>query len=58
MYVVQVIQNERSFGNRAISALGIAIIADALDFDSIVTGMLYSVTNFMTPVSVIGHKEY
>jgi hypothetical protein len=64
---VQVIQNERSFGNRAISALGIAIIADALDyfaaplfsspiigdiFDSIVTGMLYSVTKSKSATAI------
>ena len=70
MCIVQVIQNERSFGNRAISALGIAIIADALDyfaaplfsspiigdiFDSIVTGMLYSVTKskYATAINLI-----
>jgi hypothetical protein len=70
MYNVQVIQKERSFGNRALSALGIAIIADALDyfaaplfgspiigdiFDSIVTGMLYSVTKskFATAINLI-----
>jgi hypothetical protein len=67
MYIVQVIQNERSFGNRAISALGIAIIADALDyfaaplfsspiigdiFDSIVTGMLYSVTKSKSATAI------
>jgi hypothetical protein len=70
MCIVQVIQNERSFGSRAISALGIAIIADALDyfaaplfsspiigdiFDSIVTGMLYSVTKskYATAINLI-----
>ena len=67
MYIVQVIQKERSFGNRAIKALGIAIIADALDyfaaplfsspiigdiFDSIVTGMLYSVTKSKTATAI------
>jgi hypothetical protein len=67
MYNVQVIQNERSFGNRALSALGIAIIADALDyfaaplfgspiigdiFDSIVTGMLYSVTKSKSATAI------
>lgn len=67
MCIVQVIQNERSFGNRAISALGIAIIADALDyfaaplfsspiigdiFDSIVTGMLYSVTKSKSATAI------
>ena len=70
MYIVQVIPKQRSFGNRAIKALGIAIIADALDyfaaplfgspiigdiFDSIVTGMLYSVTKskFATAINLI-----
>jgi hypothetical protein len=70
MYIVQVIQNERSFGSRALSALGIAIIADVLDyfaaplfsspiigdvFDSIVTGILYSVTKskFATAINLI-----
>lgn len=67
MYNVQVIQKERSFGNRALSALGIAIIADALDyfaaplfgspiigdiFDSIVTGMLYSVTKSKSATAI------
>lgn len=67
MYIVQVIPKQRSFGNRAIKALGIAIIADALDyfaaplfgspiigdiFDSIVTGMLYSVTKSKSATAI------
>jgi hypothetical protein len=56
---VQIVQNNSSFGRRAITALGVSIIADGLDyfaaplssspiigdiFDSIVTSMLYSIT--------------
>ncbi len=56
---MQIVQNNSSFGRRAITALGVSIIADGLDyfaaplssspiigdiFDSIVTSMLYSIT--------------
>jgi hypothetical protein len=56
---VQIVQNNSSFGRRAITALGVSIIADGLDyfaaplssspiigdiFDSIITSMLYSIT--------------
>jgi hypothetical protein len=56
---VQIVQNNTSFGRRAITALGISIIADGLDyfaaplfitpligdiFDFIVTSLLYSIT--------------
>ena len=57
--IVQIVQNNSSFGRRAITALGVSIIADGLDyfaaplssspiigdiFDSIVASMLYSIT--------------
>jgi hypothetical protein len=56
---MQIVKTDASFGRRAAAALGLAIIADALDyfaaplfsspivgdiFDSIVTSMLYSIT--------------
>jgi hypothetical protein len=56
---VQIVQNDTSFGRQAITALGISIIADGLDyfaaplfstpligdiFDFIVTSLLYSIT--------------
>jgi hypothetical protein len=56
---VQIVKTDASFGRRAATALGLAIVADALDyflaplfstpivgdiFDSIVTSMLYSIT--------------
>lgn len=56
---MQIVQNNSSFGRRAITALGVSIIADGLDyfaaplssspiigdiFDSIVASMLYSIT--------------
>jgi hypothetical protein len=56
---MQIVKSDESFGRRAAAALGLAIVADALDyfalplfsapivgdiFDSIVTGMLYSIT--------------
>ncbi len=56
---MQIVQNDRSFGRRAITALGVSIIADGLDyfaaplfgtpligdiFDFIVTSLLYSIT--------------
>ena len=56
---MQVVKTDASFGRRAATALGLAIVADALDyflaplfstpivgdiFDSIVTSMLYSLT--------------
>jgi hypothetical protein len=67
MYIVQVIENDRSFGSRAITALGISIIADALDyfvaplfsspiigdiFDSIITSMLYSITKSKSATAI------
>jgi hypothetical protein len=57
MCIVQVIKNDRSFGSRAMTALGVSIIADALDyfaaplfsnpiigdiFDSIVTSIFHN----------------
>jgi hypothetical protein len=56
---MQIVKPDESFGRRAAAALGLAIVADALDyfaaplfsapilgdiFDSIVTSMLYSIT--------------
>jgi hypothetical protein len=56
---VQIVKTDASFGRRAATALGLAIVADSLDyflaplfsspivgdiFDSIVTSMLYSIT--------------
>jgi hypothetical protein len=56
---MQIVKTEASFGTRAVTALGLSIVADALDyfaaplfstpivgdiFDSIVTSMLYSIT--------------
>lgn len=56
---MQIVQNDTSFGRRAIAALGVSIIVDGLDyfaaplfsipiigdvFDSIVTSLLYSIT--------------
>ena len=56
---MQIVKTDASFGRRAATALGLAIIADSLDyfaaplfsspivgdiFDSIVTSMLYSIT--------------
>ena len=64
---MQVVRNERSFGSRAITALGISIIADALDyfaaplfsspiigdiFDSIVTSILYSITKSKSATAI------
>lgn len=67
MYIVQVIKNDRSFGSRAMTALGVSIIADALDyfgaplfgspiigdiFDSIVTSILYSITKSKSATAI------
>nr|MDQ3975974.1 hypothetical protein [Thermoproteota archaeon] len=56
---MQTVKTDASFGRRAATALGLAIVADSLDyflaplfsspivgdiFDSIVTSMLYSIT--------------
>lgn len=56
---MQIVKTDASFGRRAATALGLAIVADSLDyfaaplfsspivgdiFDSIVTSMLYSIT--------------
>jgi hypothetical protein len=64
---VQVIRNDGSFGSRAITALGISIIADALDyfaaplfsspiigdiFDSIVTSILFSITKSKSATAI------
>jgi hypothetical protein len=67
MYIVQVIRNDGSFGSRAMTALGVSIIADALDyfaaplfgspiigdiFDSIVTSILYSITKSKSATAI------
>jgi hypothetical protein len=67
MYIVQIIKNDRSFGSRAMTALGVSIIADALDyfvaplfgspiigdiFDSIVTSILYSITKSKSATAI------
>jgi hypothetical protein len=64
---VQIIKNDRSFGSRAITALGVSIIADALDyfaaplfsspiigdiFDSIITSILYSITKSKSATAI------
>jgi hypothetical protein len=64
---VQIIKNDRSFGSRAITALGVSIIADALDyfaaplfsspiigdiFDSIITSTLYSITKSKSATAI------
>ena len=64
---MQVVRNDRSFGNRAITALGISIMADALDyflaplfsspvigdiFDSIITSILYSITKSKSATAI------
>jgi hypothetical protein len=64
---MQVVKNEGSFGSRAITALGISIVADALDyfaaplfispiigdiFDSIVTSILYSITKSKSATAI------
>jgi hypothetical protein len=65
--MVQLIKNNGSFGSRAITALGVSIIADALDyfaaplfgspiigdiFDSIVTSLLYSITKSKSATAI------
>jgi hypothetical protein len=67
MYIVQVVRNDGSFGSRAMTALGVSIIADALDyfaaplfsspiigdiFDSIVTSILYSITKSKSATAI------
>jgi hypothetical protein len=64
---VQVIQNNSSFGRRAITALGVSMVADGLDyfaapvfsspivgdiFDSIVISMLYSISKSKLATSI------
>jgi hypothetical protein len=64
---MQVVKKEGSFGSRAITALGISIVADALDyfaaplfsspiigdiFDSIVTSILYSITKSKSATAI------
>jgi hypothetical protein len=64
---VQVIQNNASFGRRAITALGVSMVADGLDyfaapifssplvgdiFDSIVISTLYSITKSKLATSI------
>jgi hypothetical protein len=66
-YMVQLIKNNGSFGSRAITALGVSIIADALDyfaaplfgspiigdiFDSFVTSLLYSITKSKSATAI------
>jgi hypothetical protein len=67
MNIVQVIRNDGSFGSRAMTALGVSIIADVLDyfaaplfsspiigdiFDSIVTSILYSITKSKSATAI------
>ena len=67
MNIVQVVKNEGSFGSRAITALGVSLIADALDyfaaplfsspiigdiFDSIITSILYSITKSKSATAI------
>jgi hypothetical protein len=64
---VQVVRNDGSFGSRAMTALGVSIIADALDyfaaplfsspiigdiFDSIVTSILFSITKSKSATAI------
>jgi hypothetical protein len=64
---VQIVQNDTSFVRRAITALGISIIADGLDyfaaplfstpligdiFDFIVTSLLYSITRSKSSTAI------
>jgi hypothetical protein len=67
MNIVQVVKNYGSFGSRAMTALGVSIIADALDyfaaplfsspiigdiFDSIITSILYSITKSKSATAI------
>jgi hypothetical protein len=67
MNIVRVVKNEGSFGSRAITALGVSLIADALDyfaaplfsspiigdiFDSIITSILYSITKSKSATAI------
>jgi hypothetical protein len=67
MNSMQVVKNDGSFGSRAMTALGVSIIADALDyfvaplfgspiigdiFDSIVTSILYSITKSKSATAI------
>jgi hypothetical protein len=67
MNIVQVVKNDGSFGSRAMIALGVSIIADALDyfaapifsspiigdiFDSIITSILYSITKSKSATAI------
>ena len=64
---MQLVKNNGSFKSRALAALGVSIIADALDyfaaplfsspligdiFDSIVTSMLYSITKSKSATAI------
>jgi hypothetical protein len=64
---VQLVNNNGSFKSRALAALGVSVIADALDyfaaplfsspligdiFDSIVTSMLYSITKSKSATAI------
>lgn len=64
---MQLIKNNGSFKSRALAALGVSVIADALDyfaaplfsspligdiFDSIVTSMLYSITKSKSATAI------
>ena len=64
---MQIVQNDTSFGRRAITALGISIMADGLDysaaplfstpligdvFDFIVTSLLYSITRSKSSTAI------
>ena len=67
MNIVQVVKSDGSFGSRAITALVVSLIADALDyfaaplfgspiigdiFDSIVTSILYSITKSKSATAI------
>ena len=64
---MQIVQNDTSFGRRAITALGISVIADGLDyfaaplfstpligdiFDFIITSLLYSITRSKSSTAI------
>ena len=58
MNIVQVVKNDGSFGSRAMTALGVSIIADALVsilgdiFDSIIPSILYSITKSKSATAI------
>ena len=67
MNIVQVVKSNGTFGSRAITALGVSLIADSLDyfaaplfsspiigdiFDSIITSILYSITKSKSATAI------